>query len=141
MVRNASILKKEIVQYLINLYELPSEDFLLNFLSSSEIDRITTRIIRVIRFCGFYKVSKKFIQSFCHELGQFSIKGFLPAKRIKPENIHYIVEQIRIDLAAARRFVDYDPIKALKTINFGFEKIGEAILSKFDIILFPYTGL
>jgi hypothetical protein len=51
-------------------------------ISSEQLDVAVRRIIKLIRQCGFYKLSVAFLRDFCRELAKHSCKLYLPAASI-----------------------------------------------------------
>jgi hypothetical protein len=70
-VRNASVLRGEIKFFLEGKRDNAHAD-------SASLRDITNRIIKLVRFCGFYKVRRTFLHQFLDELSVSSAKAFLP---------------------------------------------------------------
>jgi hypothetical protein len=76
--RNAKTLRGEIRFFLEGKRDSLHAD-------SAILRDITNRVVKLIRFCGFYKVRKQFLQQFLEELSSTSAKAFLPNIAISDE--------------------------------------------------------
>lgn len=77
-IRHAKSLKNVILEILSKQTGKMNEDALEEYLGADELRTITNRLIKIIRFCGFYKVKKTFLISFFEELSCRSVKSILP---------------------------------------------------------------
>src|ERR1700733_900864 len=68
---NASVLRAEIKFFLEGKRDDVHAD-------SASLRDITNRIIKLLRFCGFYKLRREFLHQFLDELSVSSAKAFIP---------------------------------------------------------------
>jgi hypothetical protein len=87
-VRNAGSLREEIKVFLAGQRDSVHKD-------SSDLSEITNRIIKLIRFCGFYKVRREFIKDLLHELSTSSSKAYIPDIALSDEQFMQGLEAVR----------------------------------------------
>jgi hypothetical protein len=76
--RNASVLRAEIKYFLEGKRDDAHGD-------SASLRDITNRVIKLVRFCGFYKLRRDFLHQFLDELSVSSAKAFIPDIAISEE--------------------------------------------------------
>lgn len=132
--RNASVLKNIIIQYFLEHYDLSNFEQLETYISNEELTVSTNRIIKIIRYCGFYKVSKRFIFQLCEELAFCSMKGYLPVPQKDQFTINNSIEEAEFNIKLSVRAMEKDPSKFMNLLSLAFEGLAQAILSKHGII-------
>ena len=69
-IRQKGILKKHVLQYLCGVYDTDDESEIREILGDTEFTILAERMIKIIRFCGFYSVDRVFLYKFFDELEQ-----------------------------------------------------------------------
>ncbi len=127
-VRSASQLKEYIANFLgLELSHDESNDIGLG--EHNEIRDINNRFLKLIRFCGFYKVDKKFLDLFLNEITERSVKGFLPSTKFNGERTaHNLQEACRV-LVLSKETVGKNYVISSNYLDLFLEEIGREFLT------------
>src|ERR1700683_3225088 len=137
--RSASTLKRVIVEQMCETVHAPTQQDLERAIGRDALDAATNRVLKIIRYCGFYKVHEEFLRAFCAELATSSVKQLIPAPMRGASFAQDRLEDSEMQLSLARRCQAHDPRKAHTFVQMSLEAVGEALVSNYNILPRPGT--
>lgn len=140
VVRYASELKSKILQILLQMSGRSSEKELEKYLGVAELREMTNRVIKIIRYCGFYIVKESFLKDFIEELAKSSIKGMIPTVVCDNETVLYELDEAEKYLLMAREEGHHErEIQCENLLEISLETMGAIALKKFGLLPFSTT--
>ena len=104
---------------------------------SSEIEAATNRVLKLVRYCGFYKVEEDFLRAFCQQIANSSIKELIPIIKRGDGFTQNLLTEAQMSLEAAQRQI-HNPNRCCNLLQLTLEFLGEALVCSFGFL--PRTG-
>ena len=133
VVRKASELKYSILEIIGDIIGVQDVQEIEKQIGKKELTTITNRVIKIVRYCGFYKVKKEFLKAFCEELSKRSVKGIIPNTSINETKISESLNEAEKLLLLAKVNINIHN-KSLNYINLVLEELGTTVLKKFGLL-------
>lgn len=138
VILHASQLKKAILEKLAKVSGKGSLEELEKYLGTIELTDITNRLIKIVRYCGFYRVKKSFLDAFVEELAERSTKSILPSVAIDGKKTSQALDEAEKLLLIAREEARGDTRRSANLLETALEEIGAIALEHFG--LFPLAS-
>jgi hypothetical protein len=132
--RNASVLKKYLVEMMNATAGVKDQHALEELIGKSEVDAATNRVLKIIRYCGFYKVRASFLRAFCAELAEVSVKGLIPTLPQDVTGIERKLKKVEEWHLIIRHRPNEDCAQKMTLLNMAMEDLGIALVSKFGFM-------
>jgi len=136
--RNAGELKKYIVKQMCEQVGANSLQELEMIIGKSEVDSSTNRVLKIIRYCGFYKIEENFLLSFCQQLATCSVKELIPVKNKDENFIRDLIKEAQLNFENAQHYSLSPSVMCRHFLELTLEFLGEALICSFDFL--PRTG-
>ena len=121
---------RELKQFIIECLDLDEEsEYQYKKLDSNHVRAVTNRLIKLIRYCGFYKVKKEFLRAFIDELSERSVKGFIPTRCMSREDASFRLDDAERSFILALDNLNQNKQRSINVINVALEDVGAVFLS------------
>lgn len=136
-VRNVAELKKQILAILADILNRESPKAVSEQLGDAELEVVIARLVRVVRYCGFYRVRQSFLRSFVEELASSSCKTFFNANRLLDDDIRNALDSAENWIGSARSIRSDNPQEQLTLLHLALEKASAITLERLGHLPHP----
>lgn len=133
-VRQKGELKRRVLLYLCDAYSVEDEAQVRALLGDDEFTLLTEQLIKVVRYCGFYRVRKDFLDSLLTELSERSVKSIIPSKKFDPESASSQLRDIGQRIVLARDESQTNKTAGLNILTTAAEDMAAILLRRFGVI-------
>ncbi len=133
-VRQKGELKKQVLLYLCEAYSVDHEDKVRALLGDEEFTLLADQLIKIIRYCGFYRVRRDFLGSLLTELSERSVKSIIPSRKFDPETASSQLRDIGQSIVLARDESQTNKVSGLNILATATEEMAAILLGRFGVV-------
>jgi len=133
-VRQRGELKRQVLLYLCEAYSVDAEDKVRALLGDEEFTLLADQLIKIVRYCGFYRVRRDFLNRLLTELAERSVKSIIPSKSFDPESALSRLRDIAQSIVLARDESQTNRTAGLNVLTTAVEDMAAILLRRFGVV-------
>ena len=133
-VRQKGELKRQVLQYICEAYSVDSEDKVRALLGDEEFTLLADQLIKIVRYCGFYKVKRDFLDKLLTELSERSVKSIIPSNTFDSESASSQLRDIGQRIVLARDESQTNKTAGLNILTTAVEDMAAILLRRFGVV-------